>query len=169
VTPRGNCATLDRDVALLFASRAVRMFGYGFLAVVLVLYLDALGFSGGEVGLLLALTLLGDAAVSLWLTTHADRIGRRRVLIAGAGLMLAAGLAFVATPIYAVLVVCATIGVISPSGNEVGPFLAVEQAALSQLVEPARRTSLFAWYQLAGAFATAAGSADAIAVSGFAG
>ncbi len=161
MTPRGNCATLDRDVALLFASRAVRMFGYGFLAVVLVLYLDALGFSGGEVGLLLALTLLGDAAVSLWLTTHADRIGRRRVLIAGAGLMLAAGLAFVATPIYAVLVVCATIGVISPSGNEVGPFLAVEQAALSQLVEPARRTSLFAWYQLAGAFATAAGSAVA--------
>ncbi len=146
------------DVALLFATRILRLFGYGFLAVVLVLYLDALGLSGGEIGLLLALTLLGDAAVSLWLTTHADRIGRRRVLIAGAGLMLAAGLAFVATPIYAVLVVAATIGVISPSGNEIGPFLAVEQAALSQLVTPARRTRLFAWYQLAGSFATAAGS-----------
>ena len=102
------------------------MFGYGFLSVVFVLYLAALGLSAFEVGLLLALTLLGDAAVSLWLTTHADRIGRRRVLVAGAGLMLAAGLAFVATPVYAVLVIAATIGVISPSGNEVGPFLAVD-------------------------------------------
>ena len=148
----------DRDVALLFATRVVRMFGYGFLAVVLVLYLTTLGLSGGEIGLLLSLTLLGDAAVSLWLTTHADRIGRRRVLVAGAGLMLAAGLAFVATPIFAVLVVAATIGVISPSGNEVGPFLAVEQASLSQLVGSGRRTGVFAWYQLAGSFATAVGT-----------
>jgi len=151
-------AALPRDGRLLFATRALRMFGYGFLAVVLVLYLTALGFSGGEVGLLLSLTLLGDAAISLWLTTHADRLGRRRVLIAGAGLMLAAGLAFVATPAYAVLVVAATIGVISPSGNEVGPFLAVEQASLTQLVGAKRRTNVFAWYQLTGSFATAAGA-----------
>ncbi len=153
-----DSAALSSDGRLLFATRALRMFGYGFLAVVLVLYLTALGFSGGEVGLLLSLTLLGDAAISLWLTTHADRIGRRRVLIAGAGLMAAAGLAFVATPAYAVLVVAATIGVISPSGNEVGPFLAVEQASLSQLVGARRRTSVFARYQLTGSFATAAGA-----------
>ena len=134
------------------------MFGYGFLAVVLVLYLSSIGLSGGEVGLLLGLTLLGDAAVSLWLTTHADRIGRRRVLVAGAILMLVAGLVFVATPVFAVLLIAATIGVLSPSGNEVGPFLAVEQASLSQLVPGSRRTSVFAWYQLAGSFATAAGT-----------
>jgi MFS family permease len=146
------------DVALLFATRILRMFGYGFLAVVLVLYLTSIGLSGGEVGLLLALTLLGDAAVSLWLTTHADRIGRRRVLLAGAILMLLAGFAFVATPVFAVLLVAATVGVLSPSGNEVGPFLAVEQAALSQLVSAKGRTTLFARYQLAGSFATAAGT-----------
>jgi MFS family permease len=139
-------------------SRSVRMFGYGFLAVVLVLYLTALGLSGAEIGLLLALTLLGDAAISLWLTTHADRVGRRRVLLVGAGLMLVAGLAFAASPVYVVLVVAATIGVISPSGNEVGPFLAVEQASLSQIVGAKRRTSLFARYQLAGSLATAAGA-----------
>ena len=149
---------MDRDVALLFLTRAVRMFGYGLLSVVLVLYLTALGLSAGEVGLLLALTLLGDAAVSLWLTTHADRIGRRKVLVAGAGLMLAAGLAFVATPVYLVLVVAATIGVISPSGNEVGPFLAVEQASLSQIVAAGSRTGLLARYQLVGSFSTAIGA-----------
>ena len=146
------------DIALLFATRILRMFGYGFLAVVLVLYLAAIGLSGGEQGLLLGLTLLGDAGVSLWLTTHADRIGRRRVLLVGAILMLFAGFVFVATPVFGVLLVAATIGVISPSGNEVGPFLAVEQASLAQLVPARERTGLFARYQLAGSFATAAGT-----------
>ena len=160
-----NAAGRRRDISLLFATRSLRMFGYGFLAVVLVLYLDALGLTGGEVGVLLALTLLGDAAISLWLTTHADRIGRRRVLVVGAGLMLAAGLVFAATPIYLVLVVAATLGVISPSGNEVGPFLAVEQASLTQLVEPRKRTTFFARYQLAGSLATAVGSLAAGSVA----
>ena len=147
-----------RDVALLFTTRTVRLFSYGFLAVVLVLYLAELGFSGAEIGLLLALALFGDAAISLWLTTNADRIGRRRVLIAGALLVLVAGLAFVASPVYLVLVVAATVGVISPTGNEVGPFLAVEQSSLSELVPASRRTAVFARYQLVGAFATAAGT-----------
>jgi MFS family permease len=151
-------AGVRRDVGLLFATRVLRMFGYGFLAVVLVLYLSAIGLSGAETGLLLGLTLLGDAAVSLWLTTHADRIGRRRVLVAGAALMLLAGVAFTATSLLPVLLVAATLGVISPSGNEVGPFLAVEQASLSQLIPDRGRTQLFAWYQLAGSFATAAGT-----------
>ena len=154
----------QRDIVLLFTARCVRMFGYGLLAVVVVLYLDAVGLSGAEIGLLLALTLLGDAAISLWLTTHADRLGRRRVLVAGAVLLLAGGLAFAATPVFAVLLVAATIGVISPSGNEVGPFLAVEQASLTQLVDPARRTHLFTRYQLAGSIATALGALAAGAV-----
>lgn len=147
-----------RNVTLLFVARALRMFGYGFLAVVLVLYLDGLGLSGAEIGLLLALTLLGDAAVSLWLTTRADRLGRRRVLLTGAVLMLLAGIVFAASPIYVVLLAAATIGVISPSGNEVGPFLAVEQAGLAELVPSQSRTNVFAWYQLVGSFATAGGA-----------
>ncbi len=157
-SPPGLEAGVRRDVGLLFATRVLRMFGYGFLAVVLVLYLTAIGLSGAETGLLLGLTLLGDAAVSLWLTTHADRLGRRRVLVAGAALMLLAGVAFTATSLLPVLLVAATLGVISPSGNEVGPFLAVEQASLAQLIPDRQRTQLFAWYQLAGSFATAAGT-----------
>jgi predicted MFS family arabinose efflux permease len=147
-----------RDIRLLFAARSVRMFGYGLLAVVLVLYLDAIGLTGGEIGLLLTLTLLGDVLISLWLTTHADRLGRRRVLLAGALLLLAAGLVFAATPLFAVLLVAATVGVISPSGNEVGPFLAIEQASLTQLAPSDRRTHLFARYQVAGALAAAVGA-----------
>jgi len=149
---------VTRDARLLFAARAVRMFGYGSLAVILVLYLSAAGLDGAAIGLLLSLTLVGDTFVSLWLTTHADRLGRRRTLLAGAVLMIAAGLVFASQTAFAVLLVAATIGVLSPSGNEVGPFLAVEQASLAQVTDPSRRTNVFAWYNLAGYVATAVGA-----------
>jgi MFS family permease len=134
------------------------MFGYGSLAVILALYLAAAGYDGGAIGLLLSLTLVGDTFVSLWLTTHADRLGRRRTLLIGAGLMAAAGLIFASQTSFVVLLVAATIGVLSPSGNEVGPFLAVEQASLSQVTDPKRRTNVFAWYNLTGSVATAVGA-----------
>jgi MFS family permease len=134
------------------------MFGYGFLAVVLVLYLAAIGLDSFTIGLILTLTLLGDTVISLWLTTSADRVGRRRVLIAGSLLMVAAGIAFALTSSVPLLILAATIGVISPTGNEVGPFLAVEQAALSEATPDARRTPTFAWYNLAGYLATALGA-----------
>ncbi|MDX6654975.1 MAG: hypothetical protein QOH18_2091 [Solirubrobacterales bacterium] len=149
---------LDRDGRLLFTTRVLRMFGYGFLAVVLVLYLAALGLDGLTIGAILTLTLVGDTLVSLWLTTNADRIGRRRVLIAGSLLMVAAGALFAVTNLVPLLILAATIGVISPTGNEVGPFLAVEQAALSQATPDARRTPTFAWYNLVGYVATAVGA-----------
>jgi MFS family permease len=142
------------------------MFGYGLASVVLVLYLAALGLPDPIIGVLLALTLLGDAAISLWLTTHADRVGRRRVLLAGALLMCLAGLGFASSSALPVLLLAATIGVISPSGNEVGPFLAVEQAALSQTIDDRARTRVFAWFNLTGSFATATG---ALAGGGLAG
>ncbi|HWQ11143.1 MAG TPA: MFS transporter [Holophaga sp.] len=149
---------LGRDGRLLFAARAARMFAYGFLSVILVLYLAELGFSGKRIGLLLTLTLAGDTVISLWITTHADRIGRRAMLLAGAALMTAAGLPFALSGSFLVLLAAATFGVISPSGNEVGPFLAIEQASLSQLLSEERRTAVFAWYNLAGSFSTACGA-----------
>ena len=156
---------LDRDGRILFGLRTLRMFGYGFLAVVLVLYLDAIGLDALTIGLVLTLALVGDTVISLWLTTHADRLGRRRVLLAGSVLMVVAGLVFAATSWPPLLILAATIGVISPTGNEVGPFLAVEQAALSQTIEGARRTATFAWYNLAGYLATAVGALLAGVVS----
>jgi len=153
--------TLPPDGRLLLLTRFTRLFAYGALSVVLVLYLTALGIGTRQIGVLLTLTLMGDTAVSLWLSTRADRIGRRRMLIVGAALMAAAGGAFALTRNYLVLVVAATIGVISPSGNEVGPFLPIEQAALAQVVPSERRTGVFAWYTLTGAFATALGALGA--------
>lgn len=143
---------------MLFTTRVVRLFAYGFLSIILVLYLSEVGLNGGEIGLLLTMTLIGDTGISLWLTTSADRVGRKRMLIAGAALMTLGGLVFALTNNFWLLLLAATIGVLSPSGNEVGPFLAIEQAALAQTVAAEERTGMFAWYNLAGSFATAAGS-----------
>jgi MFS family permease len=149
---------LGPDAWLLFATRSIRLFAYGGLSVVLVLYLVSIGLTESDVGLLLTATLLGDTVISLYLTTQADRIGRRRMLMIGAALMVAAGLVFSFTDRFWLLVVAGTIGVISPSGQEVGPFLPIEQAALSQVVTARERTEVFAWYTLAGSVATALGA-----------
>src|SRR6476469_7254017 len=109
-------SSLDADGRLLFLTRFVRLFAYGALSVVLVLYLVSLGLSESDTGVLLTATLLGDTLVSLYLTTQADRIGRRRMLIVGAALMAAAGVAFAFTRELSLLVIAGTIGVISPSG-----------------------------------------------------
>jgi len=149
---------LTRDGWLLFLTRFVRLFAYGSLSVILVFYLIGLGLSESQTGLLLTLTLAGDTVVSLYLTTRADRIGRRRMLFVGAILMAAAGLAFAFTRNFLLLIFAGTIGVISPSGNEVGPFLSIEQAALSHVIPGRARTEVFAWYTLAGSLATAIGA-----------
>jgi MFS family permease len=147
-----------RDTWLLLATRFVRLFAYGALSVVLVFYLVAVGLTEAETGLLLTLALLGDTLVSLVITTRADRVGRRRMLVIGALLMTAAGLVFVSTGNFWLLLVAATIGIISPSGQEVGPFLPIEQAALARSVPDRARTNVFAWYTLTGALATALGA-----------
>jgi MFS family permease len=150
--------TLTQDGRRLFATRMTRMFGYGLISVVLVLYLAELGLSEERLGLLLTCTLIGDTAIALWITTVADRVGRRRMLLLGAALMIFVGVLFAATREFWLLLIAATLGVLSPSGNEVGPFLAIEQAALTQSLPGERRTGTLAWYQLAGAFATALGA-----------
>jgi MFS family permease len=151
-------AHLRRDVALLFSTRSVRLFAYGALSVVLPLYLSEAGLTETQIGLIFTLTLAGDAGISLWITTTADRIGRKRMLILGAGLMILAGVVFSITGNILLLMTAAIVGVISPSGNEIGPFLSLEQAALSQLLPSEERTRVFAWYNLAGSLATASGA-----------
>ena len=163
---RRGCFEITTDGFILFGTRVARMFAYGFLSVVLVLYLSELGFSEPVIGVLLSLTLIGDAVISLIMTTTADRFGRRRVLIIGAGLMLFAGMLFAFTSSLSLLLIAAIVGVISPSGYEVGPFLAVEQAALSQAVPDKERTRVFAWYNLVGSFATAFGALAGGGLSG---
>jgi MFS family permease len=150
--------TLTADGRLLMLTRVVRLLAYGCLSVVFALYLAALGLTDQQIGLVLTLTLVGDAVLSLWIATVADRLGRRRMLMLGAGLMVFAGLTFGVFSHLVLLLPAAFVGTMSPSGGEVGPFLSIEQAALPQTTGDAYRTHVFAWYNLVGSFATAVGA-----------
>jgi hypothetical protein len=145
-------AASRRDGILLFTGRSVRMFSYGALTIVLIQYLEGLGMQDSAIGALLTVILLGDLGVSLWLTARADILGRRRCLLAGAVLKVFAGAAFaLASAEYTwILFPAGVIGVVSSTGGEIGPFLPIEQAALTQARSDAEPASLFAWYSAAG-------------------
>ncbi|KAF2034854.1 major facilitator superfamily MFS1 [Setomelanomma holmii] len=147
-----------RDVKLLFAQRFFRLFAYGATFLILVHFLASLGISDKLAGLFMTLTMLGDALISFVLVLITDQIGRRKILALGAILMTVSGGVFASSSTYWVLVVASVVGVISPSGNEIGPFRAVEESILSQLTEKDVRTDIFAWYNMCGTAGAALGT-----------
>lgn len=148
----------SRDVYLLLLTRFIRMFAYGSSTLILALYFATLDFSDPQIGLFMALTLVGDVAISLALTIVADALGRRHIMILGALLMTFSGVLFATASNYWILLFAAVVGVISPSGNEIGPFRAVEESTIAHLSEAATRSDVFAWYVVVGTLGTAGGS-----------
>jgi MFS family permease len=149
---------LSSDGWLLFATCGVRSFAYGFLSVILGLYLDSIGLSTTAIGWLFAAALGGGAVMTVIITSVADSIGRKNLLIFGALLMALAGLVFAASTNPLFLTLAAMIGTISPSGKEVGPFLSIEQAILPQTTSDQNRTAVFSAYNLVGSLAGAMGA-----------
>ena len=149
---------LHTDAKILLISKIVRLFGFGFLAVVLVVYLAAMGFPAQKIGMLFTLTLLGDAAISLFMTSHADKFGRKKTLLLGAALSTATSFIFCFGDNFWLIVFSGIFGIITPSGNEIGPFMAIELSALAQVTPSQDRTRLMAWYNLGGSFASAIGA-----------
>lgn len=147
-------AAWGRDVWLLLAARFVRMLAFGSSSLILALFLSGLGQTPVQVGRFLTLTLIGDFLLSLVLTFVADSVlGRRNTLRLGAISMLISGLVFATTVNTNLLLIAAIFGVISPSGNEIGPFKAVEESILAELVEKQHRPHLFGWYVVTGSIA----------------
>jgi MFS family permease len=149
---------LSRDGWLLFAACAVRAFAYGFLSVVLGLYLAAVGLGTQAIGLLFTIALAGAAAMTLLLTAVADQLGRRRVLVVGSALMALAGAVFALTNNVVLLVAAAIVGTINPSTREAGPLPSLEQATLPETTSEESRTTVFAAYNLVRALASAFGA-----------
>lgn len=147
-----------RDTKLLCVQRFVRLFAYGASFLILVDFLSSKDFSDAQIGLFMTLTLLGDVIISLILTQITDQVGRRRILVLGALLMTTSGLAFAILKNYWLLVFASVVGVISPSGNEIGPFKAVEESILAQLTDKDQRSDIFAWYTLLGTAGAALGA-----------
>jgi len=158
---------LSADGRLLLATRGLRTFAYGFLGVVLALYLEALGVGPVGIGLVITLAIAGSAAMTIVWSLLADRVGRRRTVGVMASLMAAGGLlfAFASDPLW--LALGALTGTISATNSEVGAFITVEQAILPQTAPDSRRTFLFALYNAVGNLAGAVGSLAAALVPAF--
>ncbi|RGP76698.1 hypothetical protein FLONG3_5138 [Fusarium longipes] len=139
-----------RDIKILCAQRFIRLFAYGASTLVLVAFLRELGISTTRVGLFMTLTLAGDIIISFVLALFADGVGRRAVLALGAVLMTASGIVFATSSNYWVLLAAAILGVISPGGNEIGPFRGVEESIVAHLTDAAKRSDIYAWYSLCG-------------------
>ena len=142
----------------LYAARALRDFGDGFVAVLLPAYLTAMGLGAFEIGLVSTLALFGSASMTLAIGLLGARIDQRRLLIAASGLMIATGLAFALSSTYAVVLLVALVGTINPSSGSVSIFVPLEHALLSRSVADAGRTRMFARYSLIGALAAAVGA-----------
>mmetsp|Transcript_27229 Transcript_27229/g.68730 ORF Transcript_27229/g.68730 Transcript_27229/m.68730 type:complete len:480 (+) Transcript_27229:76-1515(+) len=167
-----------RDVALSFVGKGVRMFSYGAIAPIFFSFLKGGGLSEQRIGVLLTAILLGDLVITLWLTTRADGLGRRKVLMVSALLKIFSGVVFATTSKFYLLVLAGVIGVISPSGGDIGPFLAVEQACLTEALtqddekeakdSKAEIAVVFGWYNGLGCLTQALGAlASGLAVRAF--
>ena len=149
---------LTRDGRLLLAAKMVRTFAYGFLSVILAIYLKLIGFDEVLIGLILTTTLLNSVVFTLVASFYADKIGRRKFLLLYAALMSVSGFIFAVSENYIALIIAAFIGTINITGAETGAFLTIEQAILPQTLKKLRkRNTVFAIYNMAGTFAMAAG------------
>ncbi|HXJ47744.1 MAG TPA: MFS transporter [Candidatus Acidoferrum sp.] len=142
---------------LLLLIRLLRSFGFGFIPVLLGLLFEQRGLGAGPLGAALSIGVLAAALSGLPLAALASALGRRPVLFTTGILMAITGLdlAFATNP--ALLVLAGATGMLGASGTDLGPFLAIEQAALAESVPDARRNRAFGRYSLAGGLAVAAG------------
>jgi MFS family permease len=146
------------DGKRLLATRALRGLADGAVSVLLPSYLTAIGFSSLRVGAIVFGTLIGSAALTLWIGLAAHRLGRRRVMLASCALMFATGIGFATVTAFWPLFVIAVIGTLNPSAGDVSLFLPVEQAALADTVAAGDLTAIFSRYNVAGALTGAIGA-----------
>ncbi len=149
---------LNRDGKKLLLTRALRTFGYGYLAVILAIYLRELGLDPLLVGVILTGAIAGSAVMTILWSLVADRFGRRRTAVTMAGLMVVGGVLFAITDSFWLLLLGGFTGTISATSGEVGVFNTVEQAVLPQTASNERRTWLFSIYNTLANFAGAAGA-----------
>lgn len=142
----------------LYAARALRDFGDGFVAILIAVYLTELGYGPLEVGIIATAALLGSSLLTLGIGL-VGRPGTQRSLLIGASvLMTATGLAIASTGDFAWLLLIAFVGTVNPSAGNVSIFVPMEHALLAGTAPAQSRTRMFALYGLVGALAAALGS-----------
>ena len=149
---------LDANGWRLMAAKLFRGFAFGLNAVVLGLYLAELQLEPGVIGLVLSAALAGTLALTLVIALWGDRIGRRRLLVIGSGLMLLSAVIPLVGANPLLLVIIGLSGMVAVTSSESTGLQSVDQAVLPQTVPDRQRTSAFALYNVVAAAASAVGA-----------
>ena len=152
-----------RRILYLYAARAARGFGDGFAVIILPAYLAEIGFDPFRIGIIATAALFGSALATLAVGFLATRHDLRNLLVIGAFVMVATGLAFPNFEDVVLIGLVAFVGTMNPSTGDIGLFVPLEQAMIAQAAPDRERTRAFAHYSLIGALATAAGALAAAA------
>lgn len=150
--------SLSPEGRLLFAARAVRSFAFGWLSVVLALFLARRGLSSAQIGFVFTATMVEDALLTMLLSSFAARVGPARIMAWTAPLLTVGGVLLVIAEDPRVLILGAVLGTLSPNGQEAGPFSPMEQSILPETVPTSARNSAFAWYNVFAFLPAALGS-----------
>ena len=150
---------LPSDVVAVFAAKTARTFCYGFLGIVLPIYLADLGVSPAGIGIAITLTLAGSAALTWAVRRPAERFGPRAPLLALALLSAASALLLLGSSSPPVVVLAAILGNVAVGAGETGPFLAIEQVVIARAIPASRRTQVLSVYNFLGYGAGAIGAA----------
>lgn len=147
-----------RDIHIILIARCARLAAFGAISLILVQFLKSKGINETEIGVLLTLTLIGDLIFSFILALVSDSLGRRKILLLSSLLIIVTGAGLYYFRNIFVIALIMIIGIVTPSGGEVGPFRSIEQSAISSLTRYEDRSDIFSWYTFTGGFSAGIGS-----------
>src|SRR2546425_7451841 len=110
------------DVLAIFGAKTARTFCYGFLGIVLPVYLSDLGLNAAGVGVAVTLTLAGSAALTWLVRRPAERYGARAAPLALAPLSAVAAVVFLSSRGSRLLLLPPVFRQGSRGPGEAGPF-----------------------------------------------
>lgn len=155
------------DVLAIFGAKTARTFCYGFLGIVLPVYLSDLGWSAAGVGVAITLTLAGSAALTWLIRRPAERYGARAALLTLGALSAVAALILLSSRDPRLVVLAAILGNVAVGTGETGPFLTLEQVRVTRSVAASRRTVALSVYNLLGYAAAALGAVTVGALAAY--
>lgn len=139
-------------------ARGLRDFADGFAAVLMPVYLSALGLDAAQIGIAATLALIGSALFTLGVGWLGSRVGDRVTLLVASTMMVVTGVAFAASSHYAAILMVSLFGTLNPSSGNASLFVPPEHSMLTRGVAAEDRTRVFARYGLIGAMSAAFGS-----------
>ncbi|MHB8567690.1 MAG: MFS transporter [Nitrososphaerales archaeon] len=149
---------MNKKLSLIISAKALRVFVFGLVSVMIPVYIAILGGSPFLVGVTIAVVIGGNIFSNMLLTWYGNVVGRQRALIIFSLLMAASGMLLFASSYFPLILFACFIGNISTTGTEAGPFQSIETGVLPSIVGPVKVKRVFGYYNMIGYSASSIGA-----------